>query len=195
MKQQETLQPVDLSKSLRILNHGPTVLVSSRHQGIDNVMAAAWSSVVDFTPPKVMVIIASETKTRELVDGSGMFAIQIPTVEMAELTYKVGSMSLANDANKLEKCGIKLFEMPGFDIPLVDGCSAWLVCKVIPEPSNHQKYDLFIGEIVGAWADTHVFKAGRWQFENADPKWRSIHHVAGGHFYAIGEALGPKSGK
>jgi hypothetical protein len=30
---------------------------------------------------------------------------------------------------------------------------------------------------------------GHWYFETAAPEWRSLHHVAGGHFYAIGEAL------
>mgnify|MGYP006157314425 CR=1 FL=1 len=32
------------------------------------------------------------------------------------------------------------------------GCAAWLVCKLIPEPHNQQSYDLFIAEVVAAWA-------------------------------------------
>ena len=47
----------------------------------------------------------------------------------------------------------------------------------------------FIGEVVGAWADTRVCDNGRWHFEDANPSWRSLHHVAGGNFYAIGEPL------
>ena len=31
-----------LDKAFRLLNHGPTVLVSARHGGVSNVMAAAW---------------------------------------------------------------------------------------------------------------------------------------------------------
>jgi hypothetical protein len=34
-----------------------------------------------------------------------------------------------------------------------------------------------------------VFASGHWNFENADPAWRSLHYVAGGHFYAIGTPL------
>ncbi|RYH27257.1 MAG: flavin reductase, partial [Alcaligenaceae bacterium] len=48
-------------------------------------------------------------------------------------------------------------------------------------------YDLFIAEIEAAWADTRVFKDGHWHFETADPELRSLHYIAGGHFYAIGE--------
>lgn len=32
---------VPLDKSYRLMNHGPTVLVSTRHDGQSNVMAAA----------------------------------------------------------------------------------------------------------------------------------------------------------
>ncbi|RYE67864.1 MAG: flavin reductase, partial [Oxalobacteraceae bacterium] len=71
----------------------------------------------------------------------------------------------------------------------VTECSAWLACKLISEPHNQQNYDLFIGEITGAWADARVFKNGHWQFEEADPALRSLHYIAGGHFYAIGESL------
>jgi len=42
---------------------------------------------------------------------------------------------------------------------------------------------------VAAWADDRVFKDGHWAYEHADPQWRSLHYVAGGHFYAIGEAV------
>jgi flavin reductase (DIM6/NTAB) family NADH-FMN oxidoreductase RutF len=84
---------------------------------------------------------------------------------------------------------VDLFRIPGYDMPFVAGSSAWLACKLIPEPHNQQTYDLFIGEVIGAWADTRVFRDGHWEYEHADPQWRSLHYVAGGHFYAIGEAL------
>jgi hypothetical protein len=48
---------------------------------------------------------------------------------------------------------------------------------------------LFIGEIVGAWADARVFQNGHWKFENAEPGLRSIHSIAGSQFYVIGEPL------
>jgi len=115
--------------------------------------------------------------------------IQVPTVAQMQLTNAVGNMSLSDAPDKLKKCGVQLFGFEGHDLPFVAGCSAWMACKLIPEPHNQQVYDLFIGEVVGAWADTRVFGNGRWHFEDADPALRSLHHVAGGHFYAIGEAL------
>ncbi len=183
------ISPVDLEKAYRLINHGPTVLVSARHAGMDNVMAAAWACALDFAPPKLTVVLDKSSKTRELIEKSCAFVIQVPTVAQLQLTHDVGTLSLATEPDKLKKCAVKLFGIEGHDLPFVAGCSAWLACKLIPEPHNQQAYDLFIGEVVGAWADVRVFSDGRWHFEDADPSRRSLHHVAGGHFYAIGEPL------
>jgi len=189
------IAPVPLEKAYRLLTHGPTVLVSSRHDGVDNVMAAAWSCALDFAPPKVTVVIDKITATRALVEGSGMFVLQVPTVAQLQLTEQLGTTSLATEPDKLQRAQAELFHIDGYDLPFVAGCSAWLACRLVPEPHNQQTYDLFIGEVVGAWSDTRAFKDGHWQFEHADPAWRSLHHVAGGHFYAIGEALAVTSEK
>ncbi|MEE5145174.1 flavin reductase family protein [Pseudomonas alliivorans] len=182
------IRPVEMEKAYRLLNHGPTVLVSSAHEGVHNVMAAAWACALDFSPPKVTLVIDKMTKTRSLVENSGYFALQVPNRDQLDLTFEVGTQSLIFTPNKLEKAGAELFRIEGHDTPLVAGCSAWLICKVIPEPHNEQTYDLFIAEVVGAWADARVFRDGHWAFETADPKWRSLHYVAGGHFYTIGDA-------
>lgn len=183
------LAPVPLDKAWRLLNHGPTVLVSARHAGVDNVMAAAWACALDFAPPKLTVVLDKSAATRALVERSGAFAIQVPTAAQLRLTHAVGQLSLADDPDKLRRCGVERFALAGHDLPFVAGCSAWLACRLVPEAHNQQTYDLFIGEVVAAWADTCAFRDGHWQFEHADPAWRSLHYVAGGHFYAIGEAL------
>lgn len=185
----EFIATVDPAKAYRLLNHGPTVLVSAQHQGIDNVMAAAWSCALDFMPAKLTVVLDKIARTRELVEQSGLFVIQVPTVAQVQLTHEVGTRSLFDEPDKLERSGVELFRMPGLELPFVAGCSAWLACRLIPEPHIQNTYDLFIGEVVGAWADTRVFSDGHWGFEHADPAWRSLHYIAGGHFYAIGEPV------
>jgi len=63
------------------------------------------------------------------------------------------------------------------------------VCRLVPEPHNQQAYDLFIGEVIAAWADERVFQDGRWHFDNAPDNLRTLHHVAGGQFFAIGQRI------
>jgi len=188
--QPDHFSAVPLEKSYRLLNHGPTVLVSAAHGGVANVMAAAWACVLDYgQSPKVTVVLDKATRTRELLMASGEFALQLPTKTMVSLTVGVGSDSAKEMPNKLSRHGVELFTAPGSDVPLVAGCVGWLVCKWIPEPHNEQTYDLFIGEVVAAWADERVFSGGRWHFETAPDELRTIHHVAGGQFYAIGEPV------
>lgn len=181
--------PVPLDKSYRLLNHGPTVIVSAQHAGERNAMSAAWACALDFAPPKVTVVLDKATRTRALVEGSGLFALQLPTVPQAALTVGIGTDSAITEPQKLAKHGVQLFEAPGFELPLVAGCAAWLVCKLIPEPHNQQTYDLFIAEVVAAWADDRVFRNGHWEFDQAPAELRTLHYVAGGQFFAIGESV------
>jgi flavin reductase (DIM6/NTAB) family NADH-FMN oxidoreductase RutF len=181
--------PVELKKAYRLINHGPTVLVSSAHGGTENVMAASWACGLDTVPPKVTLVVDGETKTRALIEQSSEFVIQVPTVGQATMTHAVGSVGLSEDPQKLSRFGVELFRMEGLKVPLVVGCSAWLYCRVIVEPHVQAEYDLFIGEVTHAWADDRVFRDGHWHFESAGPEWRSLHYVAGGHFYAIGDPI------
>jgi flavin reductase (DIM6/NTAB) family NADH-FMN oxidoreductase RutF len=182
-------RPVELKKAYRLINHGPTVLVSSADGGIENVMAASWVCGLDTMPPKVTVVVDSATRTRTLIERSSEFVLQVPTVQQAAMTHAVGNLSLSDDPAKLSRCGVELFRVDGVKVPFVAGCAAWLHCKVIAEPRVQTEYDLFIGEVVGAWADDRVFRDGHWDYENAGPEWRSLHYIAGGHFYAIGEPI------
>jgi flavin reductase (DIM6/NTAB) family NADH-FMN oxidoreductase RutF len=198
----EHVVPVPLNKAYRLLNHGPTVLVSAAHGGVRNAMAAAWSCALDFQPPKVTVVLDKATRTRELVEASGFFVLQVPTAAQAALTHRLGNRSLHQDPDKLAQAGARLVDVelpadagagpdgnPAGPVPLVDGCAAWLVCRVLPEPRNQWIYDLFIGEVVAAWADARVFSDGHWHFESAPPELRTLHYIAGGQFYAIGESI------
>lgn len=178
--------PVELSKSYRLLNHGPTVLVSSAHGGATNVMAAAWSMPLDFSPPKVAVVIDRSTRTRELVEASGEFALNIPSRQMAQATLAVGSVS-GREHDKFTEYRLATFAAETIGAPLLDGCLGWLECRVIAEPHIQQRYDLFLGEIVAAWADPRAFRDGHWVFEEGTP--RSIHYIAGGNFFETGPAF------
>ena len=180
---------VPLDKAYRLLNHGPVVLVSSAHQGRSNVMAAAWSMALDFAPPKISVVIDKATLTRQLVEASGVFALNIPCQAMAAQTLGVGTDSALSMPDKLAQHGIRTFAAQEIEAPLVQGCVAWLECRLIPEPHNQTAYDLFIAEVVAAWADPRVFSDGRWHFDAAPDSLRTLHYVAGGQFYATGASV------
>ena len=183
------IKTVALEKAYRLLTHGPTVLVSAQDEHSTDVMAAAWACALEFKPAKVTVVLDKMTKTRQIIENSGYFALQIPNLKQLDLVYAVGNMSLHDTPEKLRQAGVELFQFEGHNTPVVMGCNAWLLCKLIPEPHNQHAHDLFIGEVVAAYADERVFKEGHWEFSADAPEWKTLHHVAGGHFYTIGDAV------
>ena len=129
------------------------------------------------------------TLTRELVEASGEFALNVHTRAQAEQTLAVGSSS-GREGDKFAALDIATFPAQEIGAPLMSGCLAWLECKVIPEPHNEQRYALFIAEVVAAWADAAAFSEGRWHFPSADQ--HSLHYLSGGAFFATGETFNVK---
>ena len=99
---------IPLRHAYRLLNHGPTVLVSSAHAGRRNVMAAAWNMPLDFDPPKVAVVIDKSTFTRELIEASGEFVLAVPGRAVAAQVLAVGSRS-GRDGVPVKKQGREKF--------------------------------------------------------------------------------------
>lgn len=186
-----TRRDVALPHAYRLLNHGPTVLVSAAHAGRANVMAAAWAMPLDFDPPKVTVVIDKSTFTRRLIEASSAFALSVPCRALADATYAAGSLSGAEHADKFNDCGLQTFAAQRIEAPLVEGCIAWLECRVVdgPHERHHQQaYDLFVAEVLAAQVDERVFVNGRWK-SDAPAELRTLHHQAGGAFFVAGETV------
>lgn len=185
----EYWKPVALEHASRLLNHGPTVLVTSAAGERRNVMAAAWSMPVEFTPPRIAVVIDKKTLTRELVQASGVFGLCIPGAVLAELTFAVGSTS-GRDGDKFERFGIEHETSHRFKVPrIMKGCSAFLECRLIPEAHTEEVYDTCFAEVVEAAADSRIFAAGRWSFRGDNEALHTIHHLGSGQFVVAGNPI------
>ncbi len=185
-------RPVALEHASRLVNHGPTVLVTSAHGGRRNVMAAAWSMPVEFTPPRLAVVIDKHTFTRELVAASGAFALCLPGADLADLTWAVGSES-GRSGDKFARHGIAARPGPVLGMPVIEaGCAAWLECRLIPEPHTEAAYDTCFAEVVAAAADERIFAQGHWHFRDDNTALQTIHHLGGGQFVRAGGVLRAK---
>ncbi|MGC4115307.1 MAG: flavin reductase family protein [Myxococcales bacterium] len=178
---------VPLKNAYKLINHGPTTLITSAADGRSNVMAAAWVGALDIEPPKITAVISSESFSRSLIEKSGEFVVNLPTVEMAEVTYQAGKSS-GSEGDKLASLGLKTAKASQIGAPLVEGCVAWLECRLLGEPAMRERYDLLLAEVVAAWADDRVFVDGTWRFEGA-PRLRTLHHIGKGTFLASGERV------
>lgn len=182
-------RPVELSHASRLINHGPTVLVTSAADGRTNIMAAAWSMPVEFTPPRIAIVIDKKTYTRELVMASGFFGVCLPGSGLVDLTFAVGSAS-GRDGDKFARHRIASRPGPVSGVPLLEeGCAGWLECRLIREQHTEDAYDTCFAEVVAAAADSRVFFNGRWAFSDENRKLQTIHHLGTGNFVVAGAVV------
>ena len=130
------IKPIDLDRAYRLLNIGATTLVSAAHEGDADIMAAAWATALDLTPCKATVVIDKSHYTRKLIEKSGFFALMIPTAAIAPIVMNLGTVSKNDNPRKLEECGTRLVTLPEYDMPLLEGCAAWIVFRVVPPISE-----------------------------------------------------------
>jgi flavin reductase (DIM6/NTAB) family NADH-FMN oxidoreductase RutF len=179
---QPAFQPVKLEHASRLINHGPTVLVTSSDGKRRNIMAAAWSMPVEFTPPRLAVVIDKKTFTRELIHASGTFGVCVPGFAAMDLTFAVGTIS-GRDADKFERFDIDAVTGPVLGLPLLEkGCAAWMECRLIPEKHTEDAYDTCFCEVVSAAADPRVFNNGHWIFDDSNTDLHTLHHLGAGNF-------------
>lgn len=179
--------PLELKKSWRLFNHGPVALVSASADGVSNLLAAAWVTPLDFDPPKLTVVLAADTYTRELAVRSGALVLQVPTVSMLSIVEGVGTTS-GRDVDKWSRFAIEREDEPSAPAPLVRGCVGWMVARLLDEPHLASAYDLFIVEGTAAWADDRVYRDGRLR-DDVPPELRTLHHVAGGTYVLDGDVV------
>ena len=116
--------------------------------------------------------------------------MQVPFAGQAAQVVALGSTTGRDNPHKLADCGVETFYPEGHDTPLIKGCAAYLICRLIPEPHHQENYDLFLAEaVVVAWADARVFRDGHWRFDNVGDNLKTLHYVAGGQFYCIGSGM------
>ncbi|RKV99662.1 MAG: flavin reductase, partial [Campylobacter sp.] len=99
-------------------------------------MAITWAQALDYD--KVTIVPHNGSYTRTLIEKSGYFAVQIPTAAQAELVSELGAENNSRFDNADKMKNVEIFYKDDFDVPLIAGCAAWLVCKRIPEPHNEQ---------------------------------------------------------
>ncbi len=179
--------PVALEHAYRLVNHGPVTLVSAAHGAAGNLMTVAWCMPLDYTPPKLALVLSHDSHTRALVEASGELVVQVPPRRMLDVVDAVGNCSGAQ-VDKWQRFGVARAKGAKVAAPLVEGCTAWLECRVLPKPELAEELDLFVVEVLAAWADDDAFKDGRWREDLPEPL-RALHHMAGGSYVVDGKQV------
>ncbi|MFC1703393.1 flavin reductase family protein [Candidatus Omnitrophota bacterium] len=173
---------VPLSQSLRLINSGNVILVTSSHEDKANIVTLAWSTPVSRTPALAGISVAGKHLSNELIKKSKEFIINIPSFDLLEQVVYCGSHS-GRQVDKFSATELSSGKANCLDkTPLINECIGHLECRVrdIYETGDHT---LFIAEVMHACAKEGFFK-DIWDITKA----KLIYHL-GGKFFASPEKM------
>lgn len=164
-----------LPRVYRLLEPGPVVMVTTARDGRANVMTLSWHMMMDFEPPLVAFVMSNRNYSFGLLRATRECAINIPTVELAAKTVRVGNAS-GRKIDKFERFGLTPVPASRVKAPLIAECYANLECKVV-DASLADRYNVFIVQVLKAWIDP----------SKKNP--RTIHHRGRGVFMVAGRTI------
>jgi len=175
---------VSLDKAYRLLNFGPTVLVTSSLAGKPNIMPVAWNMPIDLDPPKVAICIGDGSYTFRIVKETKEFVINIPPASLVKKVYQCGQVS-GKKVDKFRKFGLTPIPASKVAPPLVKECIGHLECKVFDD-SLAEDYNIFLARVVACSAE----KGALQKFFRVDKSsFKTLHHLTGEYFFTPGKVL------
>jgi flavin reductase (DIM6/NTAB) family NADH-FMN oxidoreductase RutF len=132
----------------------PAVMIAAAHGDERGLFTAAWIGMVSGTPPTIGVAIRSTRNTLRLIEASGEFTVNIPSVGMEAAVDFCGIVS-GREADKFAAAGLTAEPSSIVSAPLVAECPFSVECRVV-EIHPMGEYRLVMGEIVETHADEGI---------------------------------------
>jgi flavin reductase (DIM6/NTAB) family NADH-FMN oxidoreductase RutF len=173
-----TKSKVAISKSYRLINYGPTVLITSGDDKSYNVATIAWTTPISHDPVLVGISVYEGHFTSHLIKRSKEFVINVPPFSLLKKVIDCGSIH-GGKVDKFKKFKLTPIKAKKVKSPLVEECFCHLECKVI-KTVKIGDHSFFVGKVVYASADKNVFtkKSGIIDLNRV----KSIHHLGGNNF-------------
>lgn len=121
--------------------------LTSNHEGDHNAMVFNWFSQVSFSPRLVAIGLARKAYTHDLIDKSGVFAVNIFNAEDQEYLTRF-TKGRAKQPDKM--AGAQFEPGPQTGCPILEGAAAFLECKVVQMINVGGDHDVLIGEVINA---------------------------------------------
>lgn len=170
-----------------VLLPSPVLIVGTYGaDGRPNIMNAAWGGIACSTPPCMSVSLRAATLTYDNIKRTRAFTINIPSRDYVREADFVGMVS-GRDHEKFDEAGLTPVRSQLVDAPIVAEFPYALECRLVKEVELGS-HTMFIGEIVGTFADTQVLNASRVpDIQKVQPiLWGSFGNMA---YFGVGDKL------
>ena len=135
------------------------LIVSGRLGEVVNVMAADWVTILSADPFMVGVAVSPKRYTHGLIRKYGEFVVSVPSIDMIEDVWIVGTES---GPEKLRKTKFTLVKAKKINTPVIKEALANLECRVV-DSRDYGDHTWFVGEVVD-------YSYREDAFENMEPK-------------------------
>jgi flavin reductase (DIM6/NTAB) family NADH-FMN oxidoreductase RutF len=174
---------VEFSSAYKLLHPMHTVLVSCVGKaGKPNVLPLAWAMPTSLDPALVAVSVAPDRYSHGLIEETGEFVVNLPTVDIIKETMACGRNS-GKTSDKFAETGLTPSPARKVKAPIVKECVAHLECKLHSQFKTGD-HTIFVGEVVAAYANRGVFT------DTYDiDKSRMLYHLGGNVFATLDPRL------
>lgn len=169
-------------KNLFCLPWAQTIL-GTHLNGKVNFMALDWLTRVNFKPAMLGICVNKNNASHDAIFDTGEFSINIPTVEMVEITDYTGLVS----GKRVDKSD--LFEVFYGELkaaPMISKCPLSIECNLsqtVDLPTN----SFFIAEIVNIYTEEQFLSGGSPDMKKIKP---FVLTMPDNNFWALGENIG-----
>ena len=161
-----------------------TVLVSCiGNTGKPNITTLAWAMPASNNPPLLAISIAPGRHSHKLIEETGEFTVNIPTLETLQAVYACGSLT-GRSFDKFKKANLTPIPAKKVKAPAIRECIAHLECEVDGQLTVGD-HTIFIGNILEAYADIGVYTDAGYDLKRA----RMLYHVGGNNFSILDPKL------
>jgi flavin reductase (DIM6/NTAB) family NADH-FMN oxidoreductase RutF len=169
------MKPLPVSRTYRLLESGPVVLVTTARGARQNVMTMGFHMMVQHDPPLVGCVIGPWDYSYKTLRTTRECVIAIPTVDLASKVVDIGNCSGA-DVDKFATFGLTPRPASTVAAPLIAECLANIECRV-EDTRLVNKYYLFILRVTAVWLDPQRKER------------RMLHHNGNGTFTIDGRTI------
>lgn len=125
----------------------PAVMLSCEVEGEKpNIITMSWVGVLASKPPQIGVGITPQRHSHHIVQNSGEYVINVPSVDQVKETDFCGHVS-GSKHDKFAELGLTAEKGLVVSAPIIAECPVNIECKVLKQ-INIGSHDLFLGEIV-----------------------------------------------
>jgi flavin reductase (DIM6/NTAB) family NADH-FMN oxidoreductase RutF len=176
------MEKTRIKKDLFCLPWTQTIL-GTHFEGKANFMALDWLTRVNFQPAMLGICVNRAHASNEAIRNSGEFSVNVPSVDMVDVTDYTGLVSGKN----VDKSGLfEIFYGQLKSAPMIKLCPLSMECKVIQTvdlPTN----TFFIAEIIDVYSEDRYLTEGKPDVKKINP---FLLTMPDNRFWSIGECVG-----